>query len=358
MFINNVIKGLKHRVFSSLFTIYHNVCIVSNKIIRPLPYNVTVSITSYCNFRCIGCNYGKTFMVGHELELETIQKLIDVASMRGYKNIRIYGGEPLLHKRLNKIIEYSVEKGLDPYISTNGYFLGERIGELYQSGLRFISFGFYGIEDEYDNYVKVKGAYKKVINSLETVREKFGDDVVLQMNWLFMKPTCNEWSFSKAFNIALKYKIRFKIDLIHYSLPYFNEGTNGELQFSKEDEENIKKMVKLFIEYKKKHPKIFAQTIVGLKSIPDWLLLKQEMRVPCDKYKMVWIGPNGDVKVCYVDFLLGNLYKERLEDLLHSRKHKIAVRNIIKNNCPNCHCGYDERINRYFKTFLKYKIFD
>ena len=67
------------------------------------------------------------------------------------------------------------------------------------------------------------------------------------------------------------------------------------------------------------------------------------MRVPCDRYRLIWIGANGVVQLCYVTFVLGNLHENRLRELLFTQAHRDASRNAFKLNCPNCHCAFDAR---------------
>lgn len=100
--------------------------------------------------------------------------------------------------------------------------------------------------------------------------------------------------------------MRFEIDLIHYSLPYFSEGNDRELQFRPEDEPSIREIVDELIVLKQRHPDVFNQSLRSIKSIPDWLLKGPAMRVPCDAYEMIWVGADGTVQLCYVTSKLGN----------------------------------------------------
>jgi len=66
--------------------------------------------------------------------------------------------------------------------------------------------------------------------------------------------------------------------------------------------------------------------------------------VPCDAYRLIWVGPDGSVQLCYVTFKLGNLHDTRLSELVFTPTHKKAARDAFAVNCPNCHCGYDKRV--------------
>jgi cyclic pyranopterin phosphate synthase len=80
-----------------------------------------------------------------------------------------------------------------------------------------------------------------------------------------------------------------------------------------------------------------------MRAIPDWLLRGPAMRVPCDRYRLIWIGANGVVQLCYVTFELGNLHEHRLREILFTEAHEQASRDAFQLKCPNCHCAYDGR---------------
>jgi len=91
-----------------------------------------------------------------------------------------------------------------------------------------------------------------------------------------------------------------------------------------------------------------------LRSIPDWLLKGPNMRVPCDRHRLIWVGADGTVQMCYVTFKLGNLHEQRLKDMLHTQQHIQAARDAFKLNCPNCHCAFGARTLAHGPTHRKY----
>ena len=86
---------------------------------------------------------------------------------------------------------------------------------------------------------------------------------------------------------------------------------------------------------------------MSLRSIPDWLLKGSDMHIPCDVYRMIWIGADGSVKLCYVTFDLGNLHDMSLADMLGSETHIQATRDAFQLQCPNCHCERDHRVTTH-----------
>ena len=94
---------------------------------------------------------------------------------------------------------------------------------------------------------------------------------------------------------------------------------------------------------KRARPDMLENTEIGIRAIPDWLLRGPEMRVPCERYRLIWVGANGVVQLCYVTFVLGNLHETRLRDLLFTEAHAHASRDAFELKCPNCHCSFDTR---------------
>jgi cyclic pyranopterin phosphate synthase len=101
-------------------------------------------------------------------------------------------------------------------------------------------------------------------------------------------------------------------------------------------------------------PNLIQQSASAIRSIPDWLLLRSEMRIPCDRYKLIWVGADGTVQLCYVTFKLGNLNEKRLADILFTPEHKQAARDAFQLKCPNCHCSYHRRVELYPVSRLRY----
>jgi MoaA/NifB/PqqE/SkfB family radical SAM enzyme len=311
--------------------------------IRPDPRDIFVTLTANCNLRCAGCRYGRDFMAGEQLPLQTVLDLLDDCSELGIKSIRLYGGEPLLHKDLPQMVERAVQLGLFPWLTTNGILLKDRIDVLYEKGLRAISMGFYGLGEEYNGYVHRKEAFARMEAGIAYTRKQYGANVQLVLAWLLMKPTCSVAAVRQALDFAMTYQAPMSVNLVHYSLPYFTEGPERELAFEPGDRERIVEVVEELIRFKVRHPEMLQQTLIGLRSIPDWLLRGPEMRVPCERYRLIWIGADGSVQLCYVTFKLGNLHEQRLRDLLFTPAHEQASRDAFQLNCPNCHCSFDTR---------------
>jgi cyclic pyranopterin phosphate synthase len=324
-------------------------------LVRPEPRQVHIAITADCNQRCVGCRYGRDFMTGSRLPWPVVRDLLDDMRELGIWRVRFYGGEPLLHRDLDRMVAHAVGLGLDPYVTTNAARLAERIDGLHAAGLRALTVGFYGVGDAYDAYVQRRGQFARVERGIAAVRERYGADVSMRMNWLLMRPSCSEAALDAALAFAERYDMRIQVDLVHYSLPYFTEGPDRCLQFRPEDEPALRRVVAALVRRQRADPQRFTQAPEALQSIPDWLLRGADMRVACDSHQMLWVGADGSVQQCYVTFPLGNLHERRLRDVLFTEAHRQAARDSFLLNCPNCHCGYDTRVQKDAPTAARYR---
>ena len=332
----------------------HSMADMVPAVIRPRTYKVMIAITADCNARCHGCRYGRDFMNGSRLEWGMVRDAIDDMAEAGFYSIRIYGGEPLLHPDLPRMVEHCAARGMRPYVTTNAVLLDQKIDELVEAGLRDVTVGFYGVGRSYDEYTQTTGLFQKVERGIAAVHERHGDRVQMQMNWLLMKPTASLEALREAADFAERYGMKMRVDLIHYSLPYFQEGPDRCLQFGPEDRGRLLEISAALVELKEQEPQLLNHTAEGLRSIPDWLLLGPAMKIPCTAYEMIWIGADGSVQMCYVTFPLGNLHERRLKEMLFTSEHRCAARDAFKLNCPNCHCSSNERIMRHAPSVRKY----
>ena len=337
-----------------LDTMRHSAAEVFPQVIQPDPREIYVTLTANCNLRCLGCRYGRDFMPGAQLSWPMIRDLLDDCKAFGIRSVRLYGGEPLLHKDLPRMVEYAATLGLSPWLTTNGILLKEKIDSLYLAGLRSISVGFYGTEQDYNEYVQRKEQYKRLEASLDYVRDRYGFNIDLALGWVLMRPTCSLKTIHELWSIAERFSAKVGVSLIHYSLPYFTEGPDHMLQFRPEHRPLIEEAVAELIRLKRLRPELIQQSEMALRSIPDWLLKGPDMKVPCERYRLLWIGADGTVQMCYVTFKLGNLHDNRLSELLFTEAHRRAARDAFALRCPNCHCSYHDRIRIHVPSRLKY----
>ena len=86
---------------------------------------IDFQVTKMCNLNCeFCCGADKS---KKDSNLEEIKNVIDKLKKAGVDRIVITGGEPLIRKDIDEIIQYIYDKGINIYLSTNGYFLKDHI---------------------------------------------------------------------------------------------------------------------------------------------------------------------------------------------------------------------------------------
>ena len=118
-----------------------------DQLARPLQ-DLRISVTDRCNFRCVYCMPKTVFDNDYRflpqsalLSFEEIVRLARIFIDHGVEKIRLTGGEPLLRKHLDKLIEMLHRlptrsgRPLDLTLTTNGALLAKKARMLKDSGL-------------------------------------------------------------------------------------------------------------------------------------------------------------------------------------------------------------------------------
>jgi cyclic pyranopterin phosphate synthase len=128
---------------------------------RPLR-DLRISVTDRCNFRCRYCMPKEVFDDGrHEflphaslLTFEEITRLAGLFVAAGVQKLRLTGGEPLLRKGLEHLVEMlsalrtPAGGTLDLTLTTNGSILARKARALRDAGLRRVTVSLDAIDDD------------------------------------------------------------------------------------------------------------------------------------------------------------------------------------------------------------------
>ena len=120
---------------------------------RPL-HDLRISVTDRCNFRCVYCMpkevFGNTYRFMDRKELlsfEEIARLAGTFVSLGVEKLRITGGEPLVRRDLERLIELLAPLGADLTLTTNGSLLPAKAEALAKAGLRRITVSLDSLDD-------------------------------------------------------------------------------------------------------------------------------------------------------------------------------------------------------------------
>ena len=160
---------------------------IKDKLDRQFEY-LRISVTDKCNFRCIYCMPKEIFGSKHQFlkknELLTYEEIIEVAKTLkpfGLKKIRLTGGEPLLRKNIEYLVEGLKKEALidKVMITTNGSLLTKaKLVSLKKGGLDSVTISLDAssqkvgniINPVNNNHVLVSEAIDNVISIFNSVK--------------------------------------------------------------------------------------------------------------------------------------------------------------------------------------------
>jgi cyclic pyranopterin phosphate synthase len=159
--------------------------------------DLRVSVTDRCNFRCLYClpeteaaaNFYQNRFSGagtptvqiarpwkppsQMLTFEEIERVVRVAVGLGIDKVRLTGGEPLLRRQIEKLVEMlaRIPGVRDLAMTSNGFLFAQKGRALRDAGLRRISFSLDSLDRE--NFKKITGrdGLPELLASLELAQE-------------------------------------------------------------------------------------------------------------------------------------------------------------------------------------------
>jgi cyclic pyranopterin phosphate synthase len=121
---------------------------------RPMR-DLRISVTDRCNFRCVYCMprevFGRDYaFLDHAdlLSFEEIARTVRILREHGIEKVRLTGGEPLLRRKIEALIEMlAAIPGLDITLTTNGALLEKKAQSLYDAGLKRVTVSLDSLDD-------------------------------------------------------------------------------------------------------------------------------------------------------------------------------------------------------------------
>ncbi len=117
-------------------------------------HDLRISVTDRCNFRCTYCMPKDVFDRDHAflprnalLSFEEITRIARLFVGQGVRKIRITGGEPLLRKQLERLIEQLARLDVEVTLTTNGALLAQKARSLADAGLRRVTVSLDALDD-------------------------------------------------------------------------------------------------------------------------------------------------------------------------------------------------------------------
>ena len=133
--------------------------LLADQLGRPLR-DLRISVTDRCNFRCSYCMPKEVFDKDYKylphadlLTFEEITRVARLFAQHGVRKIRLTGGEPLLRKNIEVLIEQLAQlrtpegEPLELTLTTNGSLLARKAKALKAAGLQRVTVSLDGLDD-------------------------------------------------------------------------------------------------------------------------------------------------------------------------------------------------------------------
>jgi cyclic pyranopterin phosphate synthase len=123
---------------------------------RPMR-DLRISVTDRCNFRCVYCMPKEVFGIDHPflpraeiLDFEEIERIVRAAVGLGVRKVRLTGGEPLVRRGLETLIEMlaAIDGIEDLTLTTNASLLAAKAPLLADAGLERVTVSLDALDDE------------------------------------------------------------------------------------------------------------------------------------------------------------------------------------------------------------------
>ncbi len=309
----------------------------SNKQYRPV---ITYYLPTYkCPWSCEYCHIQSTN--GKELSPSQSLDLISQMADSGVVRLHFSGGEPMLRDDIAEMIGCAKKRGLYVGISSSGYLIPEKINELRDVDIVFLSLE--GEEDIHD-HARGKGSYRVCMDAMDSLK---GKGIKCWTTTVINKNSYKSIDYildlAKEKGFMANFVMIHSLDAQHDS--YFNSREDAEKYLMSPQE--IKKTINKLIKFKKMGLSI-GTSEEYLKYILRWgdyskMYKKENSEFKCWAGKLYcWIDPEGNIYPC------GNVSGRILGQNGIELGFKNAFNRLVHQSCQGCLSGCQTEQNFIF----------
>ncbi len=302
---------------------------------RPLD-QLAVELTVYCNLQCKMCSVWE--IREHGVPLDLAKKLLDDAYALGARTFVPCGAESFMRKDFLDIVEYAHALGYTMQeIVTNGTMLTDahfdRLVKCPSVQLHVSIDGPREVQDD----LRGEGVYDKCV---ATVRKAIARGVRVGLSGVILRETLPH--LTALVDLAAELgvgEVSFQPFQMEISGP--EKDLNRFSLLRPQRGELVQRLEALREHARERGVKIFTEAMFGV--IPDYLIEGKRPIPPGGCYlpsKFLLVNYTGDVYPCFFmrqdDDRLGNVYKDSIRDIWHSRHHKQLQVLALTERCPGC----------------------
>jgi len=210
---------------------------------------INLHFTDFCNYHCKHCFVKKE---NYELSFDELKTIVDKIHKYFSDNnikgrINLAGGEPLMSRNIDKLIEYISSKNIDVSIITNGYYLDDAFIERHINQISTIGISVDSLD--YDTNIKIGRCFKANVLSKEqlihicnkirnsgiklkintcisklNINENFNDFIneVRPDRYKILQMSCDEYDIRNKNNVVSDDEVNTFLSRIDYKYIYEN----------------------------------------------------------------------------------------------------------------------------------------
>jgi len=286
------------------------------------PISVYLKITTECMLNCNFCS-----QAGKKVEfmkLEKVKNILEQLKEIGVVYIYYTGGEPMMHKDIDKILKYGYELGFKQFVVSNGVLFSKKEKYALSKYLIGVGISLHGKSETHNKIVGNINCFEQIINNLNMIKQE-NKDIQININCTGINENINKDNFEYLAKICKKNEWKFTIARLNYI-------GNGE-KYSKIDLNN---MLEIVNELNNKGYEINISNCIAPCVVDKKFLY---LTHGCGAgHTIAAIESNGDVKICASsNIAIGNIYENDFEKIWKSHILKEYKKfKWLKKKCKVC----------------------
>ncbi len=130
--------------------------------------NIFFHILTACNLSCSHCYINPDQHGTGTLDIETIERWLDIFVDPAKKsNVIFLGGEPTMHKDLDKAVKYAKQSNYAVTVDSNGYLFHDLLNNVTPEELDYLSFSLDGPTAEVNDPIRGEGVFDVCVTNIK-----------------------------------------------------------------------------------------------------------------------------------------------------------------------------------------------
>lgn len=284
-----------------------------------------ISLTERCNLRCFYCMPAEGIPIREKSEFMTVEETLSIAKTfvdLGINKIRLTGGEPLIKKGFNELIEGLGKLPVELAMTTNGVALDKYIDVLKKAKLNKLNISLDSLNEERMNAISRRSFFTKIMENIDLaisqgfevkinvvlIRDVNNDEIIDFIEWGKDKPISLRFIEFMPFD-GNQWDERKKVDLEEIlSTVYKHYGVAQVLRIDDEKNDTSKNY-----------------RIAGAKG--SFGVISSVSNPFCDSCNRIRLTADGKLKNC--------LFSASESDLLSQLRNGLDIKEVIVSNILN-----------------------